>query len=76
MYIYLAALGGVFNILLMMTANLVGFVLGTEGTQVLMKGIFNMNGGVFLGITIFCLWCAVMVMFDIRDREQHKRDRV
>jgi hypothetical protein len=32
-YRHLAALGAVFNILLMMTANLVGFVVGVDGAK-------------------------------------------
>lgn len=32
-YRHLCALGGVVNILMMMGANLVGFVLGTDGTR-------------------------------------------
>lgn len=34
-YRHLAALGGVFNVLLMMTANLIGFVVGVDGAQAL-----------------------------------------
>ncbi|TNY18480.1 glycerol uptake protein [Rhodotorula diobovata] len=34
-YRHLAALGGVFNVLLMMTANLVGFVVGVDGATAL-----------------------------------------
>ena len=34
-YRHLAALGGVFNVLLMMTANLIGFVVGVDGAKAL-----------------------------------------
>ena len=40
-YRHLAALGGVFNILMMMTANLIGFAIGTEGTKYMCSQIVS-----------------------------------
>jgi hypothetical protein len=47
-YRYVAAIGGVGNILLMMTANLVGFVMGLEGIQHLIKELTGTWAGEFL----------------------------
>ena len=40
-YRHVSALGGVFNILMMMTANLVGFVIGTEGVSYLLNRMLS-----------------------------------
>jgi len=40
-YRHVCALGGVINILMMMTANLVGFVIGTDGIKYLWREILS-----------------------------------
>lgn len=40
-YRHVCALGGVVNILMMMTANLVGFVIGTDGIKYLWREILS-----------------------------------
>jgi hypothetical protein len=40
-YRHLAALGAVANILMMMGANLVGFVIGMEGTKFFVSEVFG-----------------------------------
>nr|XP_031861387.1 uncharacterized protein CI109_002991 [Kwoniella shandongensis]KAA5528459.1 hypothetical protein CI109_002991 [Kwoniella shandongensis] len=46
LYRHICAVGGVFNILLMMTANLVGFALGLEGTKHLIVQLTSTISGV------------------------------
>lgn len=69
-YRHLCACGGVFNILLMMTANLVGFAIGTEGIQYMWQQLL----GSWSGISFFLLCCgalfvATQVMFEYREEE-------
>ncbi|GAA5946636.1 hypothetical protein JCM3765_000327 [Sporobolomyces pararoseus] len=72
-YRHLAALGGVFNILLMMTANLVGFVVGIDGAKALwLKMLGTTEGRVFMGVASACLFVAVQVMFEYREEERRK----
>lgn len=44
-YRHVCALGGVINVLMMMTANLVGFVIGTDGISYLWKQILSSSSG-------------------------------
>ncbi|GAA5936100.1 uncharacterized protein JCM15063_002710 [Sporobolomyces koalae] len=72
-YRHLAALGGVFNILLMMTGNLVGFVVGVDGAKGLWSKMLGTNEGrIFMVIASCCLFVAVQVMFEYREEERRK----
>ncbi|GAA6023522.1 hypothetical protein JCM10207_005703 [Rhodosporidiobolus poonsookiae] len=69
----LAALGGVLNILLLMTANLVGFVVGVDGARELWgKMVGGWEGWSFLLIACACLFVAVQVMFEYREEERRR----
>lgn len=46
-YRHLAALGGVGNMLLMVGANLIGFVIGTDGVQFFMSELLGTVQGQF-----------------------------
>lgn len=66
-YRHVCAIGGVFNILMMMAANLVGFVVGVSGTRHLADQLFGSWQGLqFLGFACVCLFIAVQVMFEYR----------
>ena len=69
----MAAFGGVLNILMMMSANLVGFVLGLDG----MKHLLNQLATTWSGrwFTLFaggCLFVAVQCMFEYREEERRR----
>ncbi|THV05151.1 MBOAT-domain-containing protein [Dendrothele bispora CBS 962.96] len=69
-YRHVCAFGAVFNILLMMTANLVGFVIGVDGIKFFINQIFGtLEGFRFLIIVIFCLFVGVQLMFEYREEE-------
>ncbi|KAG8969855.1 glycerol transporter [Tulasnella sp. 419] len=66
-YRHLCAAGGVFNILLMMIANLIGFVIGTDGMKYLIAELFGTWKGLqFILLVCSCLFVAVHVMFEYR----------
>ncbi|KAI9226760.1 MAG: MBOAT, membrane-bound O-acyltransferase family-domain-containing protein [Piptocephalis tieghemiana] len=64
---HLAAVGAVFNILMMMTANLVGFAVGIDGMKQMVADIFTPQGAWFVLGSLSCLFIAVQVMFEYRE---------
>jgi len=69
-YRHCCAIGGVFNILMMMGANLVGFVVGTDGAQYLAYQLVSSWSGVrFLLLACVCLFVGVQLMFEYREEE-------
>ncbi|KAK2766268.1 glycerol transporter [Arachnomyces sp. PD_36] len=69
-YRLLCSLGAVFNIIMMMAANLVGFALGFDGLKGLLGGIFGSYSGItFLVLASISLFVATQVMFEIREGE-------
>ncbi|OAX78770.1 hypothetical protein ACJ72_06920 [Emergomyces africanus] len=70
MYRVLCGAGTVFNILLMMAANLVGFAVGIDGLKGLVSGIVGSPAGlVYLVGACLTLFVGVQVMFEIREGE-------
>ncbi|KAF9071627.1 MBOAT, membrane-bound O-acyltransferase family-domain-containing protein [Rhodocollybia butyracea] len=66
-YRHICAFGAIFNILLMMVANLVGFVVGTDGIRFFFDQLFRTTSGLrFLTGVIFCLFVAAQIMFEYR----------
>lgn len=66
-YHYLASVGGVANIIMMMTANLIGFALGTDGTAYMWRQIIGTSAGIrFMVVATICLYIAVQIMFEYR----------
>ncbi|PGH06452.1 hypothetical protein AJ79_06542 [Helicocarpus griseus UAMH5409] len=69
-YRVLCGAGTVFNILMMMAANLVGFAVGLDGLKGLVSGIVGSAGGlVYLVAACLTLFVGVQVMFEIREGE-------
>jgi D-alanyl-lipoteichoic acid acyltransferase DltB (MBOAT superfamily) len=68
-YKSLCAAGGVFNIYLMMIANLVGFAIGLDGVKDMLAKIFHLDGVVFVGSSFVFFFSLVMVMFEVREAE-------
>jgi D-alanyl-lipoteichoic acid acyltransferase DltB (MBOAT superfamily) len=65
--------GAVFNILLMITANLVGFCTGLEGTKMLISEMFSSTQGymTFLGCLGTIFVCA-QIQFEVRESEKRR----
>ncbi|KAL1739025.1 MBOAT, membrane-bound O-acyltransferase family-domain-containing protein [Schizophyllum fasciatum] len=69
-YRHVCALGGVLNVLMMMAANLVGFVIGVDGVQYFLQQLFGSAEGLrFLVAVIACLFIGVQLMFEYREEE-------
>jgi len=69
-YRHVSALGAAFNILMMMSANLVGFVLGADGTRYLLSQLIGTWAGVrFMAFAMACLFIGAQVMFEYREEE-------
>ncbi|PFH56790.1 hypothetical protein XA68_15985 [Ophiocordyceps unilateralis] len=72
-YRMLCGVGGVVNVLLMMSANLVGFAVGLDGLESIIRGILaDWSGFLFLIIACSCLFVGVQVMFELRDWEKRR----
>ncbi|KAI5293239.1 glycerol transporter [Ascosphaera acerosa] len=69
-YRVLRGIGAVGNILMMMTAHLVGFALGLDGLRGLVRGIVGSNAGIVYMIgACGALFVGSQVMFEIREGE-------
>ncbi|KAI2626393.1 MBOAT, membrane-bound O-acyltransferase family-domain-containing protein [Xylaria nigripes] len=72
-YRMLCCVGAVANVLMMITANLVGFAFGVEGLQSILAGIFkHFSGYVFLAGACTALFVGVQIMFEIRESEMRR----
>lgn len=72
-YRVLSGIGAVANVLMMMAANLVGFALGVDGLQSMIKGLVSgWEGFAFFGAACTVLFVGVMVMFEIREDERRR----
>jgi D-alanyl-lipoteichoic acid acyltransferase DltB (MBOAT superfamily) len=69
-YRVICGIGAVANILMLMTANLVGFALGLDGLDGLVKGIMGSYSGlVFFAAACGALFVGAQVMFEVRAQE-------
>lgn len=76
-YRVLSGIGAVFNILLLMTANLVGFSLGMDGLMGLVHGIIgSWQGAAFMLGACGILFVGVQVMFEHREEEKRNGIRL
>lgn len=67
---HVAAVGGVANVLMMMTGNLVGFAIGTDGMRYMIEQLFGSWEGVrFMMGACATLFVGVQVMFEYREEE-------
>jgi D-alanyl-lipoteichoic acid acyltransferase DltB (MBOAT superfamily) len=62
-HIHLCALGGVLNVFMMMTANLVGFAVGVDGMLALAKQLLQPSGILLILFFSGWLFATVHVMF-------------
>lgn len=70
-YRHVCAVGAVFNIWVMMIANLFGFCLGSDGTKKLLSDMFcTVSGFKFVILASVSLFIAVQIMFEIREEEK------
>jgi len=70
-YRVICGVGAVFNILMMMAANLVGFAVGIDGLKGLAQGIIgSWQGAVFMLAACGALFVGVQVMFEHREEEK------
>ena len=58
---------------MMMSANLIGFVLGLDGMKHLINQLINtVDGWKFTLFACICLYATVQVMFEYREEERRK----
>ncbi|KAM7222550.1 glycerol uptake protein 1 [Rhypophila decipiens] len=72
-YRMLCAAGGVLNVLMMISANLVGFAVGLDGLETIIRGVLReWNGLIFILMASGILFVGIQVMFEIRSSELRK----
>ncbi|KAK3394331.1 MBOAT, membrane-bound O-acyltransferase family-domain-containing protein [Podospora didyma] len=72
-YRMMCCAGGVANVLMMVSANLVGFAVGWDGLQSILKGIlYDYSGLLFLVTACASLFVGIQVMFEVRESELRK----
>ena len=60
-------MGAVGNVLMMLTANLVGFVIGVDGMKYMISQISGSWEGLqFLFLACACLFVGIQIMFEYR----------
>jgi len=70
---HLCAAAAALNILLLMTANLVGFVVGLDGAAALLAQV--LASPAFAAAMLASFFCAAQVMFALRQREAAAADK-
>ena len=69
----LCGIGAVGNILMMMVASLVGFVMGVDEVKEMIKGLFaGWPNAWFVTATAICLFVSVQIMFEHREEERRQ----
>ncbi|UKZ65499.1 uncharacterized protein TrAtP1_006698 [Trichoderma atroviride] len=72
-YRMLCCVGAVGNVLMMISANLVGFAVGLDGLRSILSSILHDWSGVFFILTASsCLFVGIQIMFEIRETEKRK----
>ncbi|KAL9479897.1 hypothetical protein ACSS6W_004683 [Trichoderma asperelloides] len=72
-YRMLCCIGAVGNVLMMISANLVGFAVGLDGLRSILSSILHDWSGVFFILTASsCLFVGIQIMFEIRESEKRK----
>ncbi|KAJ7752835.1 MBOAT, membrane-bound O-acyltransferase family-domain-containing protein [Mycena maculata] len=70
-YRHVCAVGAVCNMLMMATANLVGFVVGIDGTGYFVQQVFGTAGGwQFVFGAFVSMYAAAHLMFEYREEEK------
>ncbi|KAH7906814.1 MBOAT, membrane-bound O-acyltransferase family-domain-containing protein [Hygrophoropsis aurantiaca] len=72
-YRHVCAMGAILNILMMISANLVGFVIGTDGMLYMVNQITGSWEGLrFLIGACCCIFVGVQFMFEYREEEMRR----
>ncbi|KPM45838.1 Glycerol uptake protein 1 [Neonectria ditissima] len=72
-YRMLCATGSVGNVMMMISANLVGFAVGLDGLIVILQSILHdWAGFIFLFCACSVLWVMVQVMYETRESEERR----
>ncbi|MBW0528794.1 hypothetical protein O181_068509 [Austropuccinia psidii MF-1] len=67
---HIKAMGGMLNVMTMMSANLVGFSLGIDGVKLMWHELLSSWEGLkVLLLILFVVFCAVQVMLEYREAE-------
>jgi len=72
-YRMISCVGALFNIFMMMTANMVGFAVGVDGVRNIIAGIVRDHSGLtFIAMASLTLFCTTQMMFELRETEKRR----
>lgn len=72
-YRMICGVGAVFNIMMMMAANLVGFAVGLDGLKGLVNAMISSTAGLlYTAVACSVLFVGAQVMFEHREEEKRK----
>ncbi|KAJ1564680.1 glycerol transporter [Cladochytrium tenue] len=75
-YRHLCAVGAVFNILLMISVNLIGFAGGVGVVRSMIFDVFgSKSGSLFILGTFLYFFSISQIMFEVREEERRQRER-
>ncbi|KAK0630078.1 glycerol uptake protein [Bombardia bombarda] len=70
LYRMMCCAGGVCNVMMMVSANLVGFAVGLDGLMAILRGVFrDVSGLLFIAAASASLFMGIQIMFEIREQE-------
>ncbi|ORX46681.1 MBOAT-domain-containing protein [Piromyces finnis] len=71
-YRYLKSFAAALNIILMIGANMVGYVIGLDGATEIFGEIFGIRHILYWIFMLFCLMVGTQIMFEIREEEKRR----
>jgi len=71
-YRFIKSVGATFNILMMIGANMVGYVIGLDGAKEIFGEIFAFKHITYWVYMMFCIMVATQIMFEIREEEKRR----
>jgi D-alanyl-lipoteichoic acid acyltransferase DltB (MBOAT superfamily) len=71
-YRHIKSFGAALNIILMITANMVGYVIGLDGAKEILGEIFALKHIVYWVYMLICIMVTTHVMFEIREEEKRR----
>jgi len=71
-YRFLKSIAAALNILMMIGANMVGYVIGLDGAKEIFGEIFAFKHILFWTYMFFCIMIGTQIMFEIREEEKRR----
>jgi len=71
-YRFIKSVGAAANMIMMVAANMVGYVIGFDGVKEIFSEVFAFKHIIFYSYMYFCIMVATQLMFEIREEEKRR----